>query len=227
MCKRLIRLAPLVLALAALQAAAGQPPDPAGAEPWPEEPELGEALRPGEEQLKLLPAPPADPVLHSHNVLHVHAHSLADGWVDLEQCHTGLDPFPRAQVVYQYHEMRDLRIQSAEGIQRAWVEGQSVQIVNARRGAKLCVTGRVRILRRNAGGDFTLENGPFHRRFLDGYFPMHVTLQVRYPEERLRFAGITPRPQAGFEVHSPPGRVEVDAWFSGKLLVKMRFVEKR
>ncbi|NIP74078.1 MAG: hypothetical protein GWO16_14145 [Gammaproteobacteria bacterium] len=227
MCKRLIRLVPLVLALAAPPAAAGEPRDPGPAGPWPDDAELGEALRPRGEQLEFLPAPPADPVLHSHNVLHVHADSLADGWVDLEQCHTGLDPFPRAQVLYQYHEMRDLRIRSAEGIGRAWVEGQSVQIVNATRGAKLCVTGRVKILRRDAGGHFSLENGPFHRRFLDGYFPLHVTLQVRYPEDRLRFAGITPRPQAGFEVHGPPGRVEVDAWFSGKLLVKMRFVEKR
>jgi hypothetical protein len=62
------------------------------------------------------------------------------------------------------------------------------------------------------------------RRFLDGYYPMRVTLAVHYPCERLQFAGATPTPQPGFSVRDADCRVDVEAWFEGRLNVALRFL---
>ncbi|MDE2088983.1 MAG: alpha/beta hydrolase, partial [Gammaproteobacteria bacterium] len=71
-------------------------------------------------------------------------------------------------------------------------------------------------------GSYSLRSGPFMRNFLDGYYPMRVTMRVN-TRGLLHYAGITPRPQDGFRVWQTAGEVHCDAWFEGKLLTEIRF----
>ena len=41
--------------------------------------------------LVFIAKPPKDKIHHHHNSLTIYQHSLADGWVKMEQCHANLD----------------------------------------------------------------------------------------------------------------------------------------
>lgn len=176
-----------------------------------------------EGELEFLATPPKQPVHYLINQLTIDSSSLEDGWVGLRQCHENLDAVPDAEIVYRYRTIRDLRVLSSSGIGKAYIEGQSVQLKNVRRGAELCVEAEVRILERD-GKTFVLRNGPFHRRFLDGYYPMHVTVTVQHPHD-LESRAVLPPAQSGFSVERSSGKLTLDAWFAGRLEIEMRFSE--
>ena len=161
-------------------------------------------------------------VHHSSNTLHIDESSLKTGWVALSQCHAQLDAVAASQIVYRYQRLRNLSIVSTHGIQRAWVEGSSVQLSEVQKNARLCISAEVGILHSTPTG-FVLRNGPFHRQFLDGFYPMHVTLDIHYPESRLTIREIKPSPQPGFTVTHFSNRVLIDAWFEGKLNTEVHF----
>jgi hypothetical protein len=158
-----------------------------------------------------------------YNRLDIDADSLASGYAELHQCHENLDPIRRAEVSYRYKRMQGLRLESWEGIGSAWVENNSVQMIDVTEGAKLCIRARVGVLHTREGGAYLLRSGPFHRRFLDGYFPMQVQLDIRYPAALLRFVGIDPAPQPGFALRESPDGLEVKALFSGMLSMEIEF----
>ena len=158
-----------------------------------------------------------------HNRLDIDAESLESGYAQLHQCHENLDPIRRAEVSYRYKSMKGLRLESWEGIGRAWVEGDSVQMIEVAEGARLCIRAQVGVLHSRDGGAYLLRSGPFHRRFLDGYFPMRVTLDIRYPESLLRFVSIEPAPQPGLALTERPDGLQVDAQFSGMLSLEIHF----
>lgn len=87
----------------------------------------------------------------------------------------------------------------------------------------LCMQAEARILYKQANGYFILRNGPFQRRFLDSYFPMHVSLTVRYPGHLLYFSSISPRARPGFQVKKETGLIHIDSWFEGKLMIEIEF----
>jgi len=173
--------------------------------------------------LDFLSEPPEEAVHHHRNHITVGPKSLETGWVHMTQCHSALDPVPRAQVVYNRERMRQLTVTRAEDIERAWVEGHSVQLEGVGRDAKLCVQAELRALRSDSEGGYSLHSGPFMRRFLDGYYPMHVTMNVEWPGDHLRFVAIEPRQQAGFEVCHRASGLRFEAWFEGKLRTRIRF----
>ena len=179
--------------------------------------------RVNEGTLTFLASPPEKPVHHHHNELWMGAGSLEDGWLVLQQCHEPLDAVPRSQVVFRDERIRNLSVASASGIERVWVEGPSVQLAGVGAGAHLCVAADSRALSREDDGRYVIRNGPFMRRFLDGYYPMRVSMAVHYPCDRLRFVGATPPAQAGFAVNEGACRVDVDAWFEGRLNTELRF----
>jgi hypothetical protein len=176
-----------------------------------------------EGDLAFITIPPEKPTLHSDNRLSITETSLKDGWVGMHQCYNHLDAVKDAQVVYQYKEIRNLKVEKTRNIEKAWIEGQSVQLLNTQKGATLCVSAQVRILYKNADNTYTLKNGPFQRRFLDGYYPMHVSLAITYPSEKLSFVSSKPGEQPGFIVTSKPDEVLLDAWFEGKLFTEVIF----
>ena len=177
-------------------------------------------------ELEFLPSPPEKPTLHSANQLTISASSLQDGWVSMYQCYENLDAVKDAQVVYQYKQLKNLKVEKYEKIEKAWTEGQSVQLLNTQKGATLCVSAQVRIFYKNDDNTYTLKNGPFQRRFLDGFYPMHVSLAITYPKELLTFATNNPAKQPGFKVEDTPGSVNVDAWFEGMLFTEIKFTPR-
>ncbi|MCG6970358.1 MAG: hypothetical protein LJE85_11370 [Gammaproteobacteria bacterium] len=176
-----------------------------------------------EGELAFLTTPPEKPTLHSDNRLTINAASLQDGWVDMAQCYNNLDAVKDAQVVYQYKQLRNLKVEATHNIEKAWTQGQSVQLHNTQKGATLCVSAQVRILYKNPDNTYTLKNGPFQRRFLDGFYPMHVSLAIAYPKNLLTFVTNKPEKQPGFIVKEQPGAVDVDAWFEGMLFTEITF----
>jgi hypothetical protein len=166
---------------------------------------------------------PDKPVPHSKSQLQILPTSADDGWVNLSQCYDRLDAVPDAQVVYEYKQLRHLRVTESKHIGKSWVQGQSVQLKNVEKGARLCVAAQVRIFYTNPDGSLMLVNGPFKRKFLDGYYPMHVTLDVVYPEKSMQFINTSPEPQSGFEVTHQDNALNIDALFEGELYMKIHF----
>ena len=177
-------------------------------------------------ELQFMTLPPAEPVHHHRNVLILDETSLNDGWVRLQQCHEHLDAVPRAQIVFREDRLRHLSITHRRNISRAWVSGASVQLEGVQQRAKLCLEAQSRVLRRNEDGSYGVRNGPYMRRFLDGYYPMRVSVELRYPCGRLQLTGSSPRRQQGFTVTETACGVSVDAWFQGRLVTDLRFVER-
>ena len=68
-----------------------------------------------------------------------------------------------------------------------------------------------------------LKNGPYHRKFLDGYYPMHVSLDIKYPGTLMHYESINPATQPGFNVKQASDSLYVDAWFEGELKMEIRF----
>lgn len=208
-----------VLALALLGAAvAAAEPDPFLAD---EDIERLRAVNEGE--LVFLPDMP--PALVTRSELHIAPHSLDDGWVRMTQCQAGLDAVEAVEIHYDYAALRDLQIRGHEGVREARVEGQTVQLRGVRAGARVCVGAEVRILQRLEDGRYAIRSGPYHRRFLDGYFPMELRLLIRYPAARLAWTGLEPPPQGGLEAAALPGAVDIRARFVGRLTLELLFEE--
>jgi hypothetical protein len=173
--------------------------------------------------LHVLEAPPAKPIHHHQNRIRIETGSLASGWVWLSQCHDHLDTVPRAQITFREGFVRDLKIDLASGIEHAWVEGASVQLQQIAPGARLCLSAQTRALRNIGNGYFNLINGPYMRKFFDGYYPMRVTLDVDYPPQSLRLIDIAPPQQPGLTMAEQPGSIRLDAVFEGELRILIQF----
>lgn len=176
--------------------------------------------------LSFLITPPAKAVHHHQNRIVITHDSLASGWTDLAQCHDNLDSVPRAEIRFRDGFIRDLRVLESRGIAQAWVEGPSVQLRDVTPGARLCIEARTRALSDAGSGFFNLANGPYMRKFLDGYYPMHVSLTIRYPAELLHVVAVSPGEQPGFKLRQEPGLVSIDTYFEGELRTQVQFERK-
>ena len=164
---------------------------------------------------------------HRHvNQIRIDANSLSEGWIELVQCHENLDAVRAAQILFSPERIRDLEVVSSDRIGRAWVEGHSVQLTDIAPEATLCIRGESRALTALGEGRYRLRNGPYMRRFLDGYYPMQVVLDVSYPAERLDLVQHQPNAQPGFEVHAESGHIAVAAAFEGRLFTCLDFCER-
>ncbi len=210
----------LVASIASLAPAVAAPDDDGD---WWEEDVERHTASVNEGELRLLHRRPERPVHHHHNHIVITPSSLHDGWIHMRQCHTHMDPVPSAQVVYNSERTRRLRITSFKDIRRTWIEGHTVQLRDVGHHARLCIEAESWALQRQGEGRYTLANGPYMRRFLDGYYPMHVSMDVDYPEPCLQPLGTWPQAQPGLRVVMRPGRISLDAWFEGRLLTRIRF----
>lgn len=176
-----------------------------------------------EGKLTFLPTPPVKPVHHHQNRIRITADSLVTGWTALAQCHDHLDAVPVAQISFREGFVRNLRIVEARAIDKAWVDGASVQLQGVSPGARLCLAAQTRALKDAGKGHFTLNNGPYMRKFLDGYYPMRVSLQLDYPAQLLQLVALSPDEQAGFLVQRNKGQVRIETLFEGELRIKVQF----
>jgi hypothetical protein len=62
------------------------------------------------------------------------------------------------------------------------------------------------------------------RRFLDGYYPMRVTLEIHYPAEALELRALRPMPAKAGGLQRQPGTIRWDGWFKGRLYTEFDFV---
>ncbi len=196
------------------------------AQPDPDFPEDVDTSHVNTGVLSFLEQPPEKAVHHHHNDIRITVSSLGDGWVEMNQCHEHLDAVPRAQILYREGRIRALRITAQTAIEAAWVEGHSVQLRNVGKPAKLCVSAETQALRDNQDGTYTLASGPFMRQFLDGFYPMRVSMSVEFPQE-LRFLDMSPNQQRGFRVWEETQRIRLDTWFEGRLRTEIRFDRPR
>jgi hypothetical protein len=176
-----------------------------------------------EGELRFLTAPPLKPVHHHQNRIRITADSLASGWTELEQCHDNLDAVPRAQITFREGYIRNLRVLESRAIDEAWVEGPTVQLREVHPGARLCLAAQTRALKDSGGGYYTLHSGPYMRKFLDGYYPMQVSLELEYPAQLLQIIDISPGEQAGFHVSEKAGQLNIDTLFEGELRTQVQF----
>jgi len=161
-------------------------------------------------------------ILHSEAELTITEKSLETGWVGLHQCYRNLDRIDKTDVVYSYKNIKQLKITSSGYIGEAKVDGQTIQLEDVSASAFICVQAEVKILEKISQDTFVLSNGPYYRRFLDGYYPYHVTVNISYPADRLKYIRISPAPQPLFEVMQQSGKLHVDTWFEGILQIDIK-----
>ncbi|MDZ7751287.1 MAG: hypothetical protein U5S82_06405 [Gammaproteobacteria bacterium] len=176
-----------------------------------------------EGELHFLGAPPAKKVHHHENHVAIDASSLEHGWVDLHQCHANLDAVPRLQVMFRAGGTEDLKIVSTHNVGSAYIDGPSIQLTDVGRHARLCLSARSQALHGNGDGVYVLRNGPYMRRFLDGYYPMRVEMKVTYPCGMLELVASSPEGQPGFRLEMQECGVAYDTWFEGRLRTELVF----
>jgi hypothetical protein len=180
-----------------------------------------------EGELVFLSDVPGKPLHHHHNTLTILPASLNDGWILIEQCHTNIDKVSAAQILFDKNRVRNISIVAYKNIEKAWVEGASVQFENVGEDAQLCIQANTRSLKQLANGTYSLRNGPFMRRFLDGYFPLHVSMELHYAQTNLELTGFSPVNQQGFSVTQGKGEIKVDTVFEGRLHTEFHFRSKK
>jgi hypothetical protein len=158
---------------------------------------------------------------HHRSRLRVTQKSLDTGWVDMYQCHTNLDATPALQIVFKKGRVRNLQIVSHSKIARTWVENNTVQLEDVSPDSKICLDLETRALSVK-GEKIVLNNGPFMRRFLDGFYPMRVSMQVEYPADEIRFLAIKPE-GINSRVDNTSGLLEIDVRFEGRLNTAISF----
>lgn len=176
-----------------------------------------------EGHLAFLTAAPEDKLHHHHNSVTILPNSLSDGWVLVRQCHSNIDQVSAAQVLFKKERVRELRVLEYRNIGRAWVEGPTVQMTDIGANATICLQARTRALYIKDDGSYCLRNGPFMRRFLDGYFPIRVSMQVKYQGTGLKLVDTSPRQQAGFSIWQKQHQLGFDTIFEGKLRTEFSF----
>ena len=229
-CDRKLLFFGLSVCLAALTggwvSANSEPTAPADQE-WPawldaEEAERQRIARVNEGELVFLKEPPVDPVHHHRNRIVITRQSLEDGWVQMEQCHERLDQVAEAQIVFNADRTRSLKILRADNMEKAFVEANTIQLRGIREASMVCARLETRALHSLGMQKFELRNGPFMRRFLDGYYPLQLSIRIEYPLQ-LALVDHEPESQPGYTVSAAPGFVDAKAVFEGELRTRFRF----
>ena len=184
---------------------------------------LEQARQVNEGELELLASSPDPDGARMEKRIVLDWQSLEDGWADMTQCHFNLDPAPAVQIVYNAERTRNLRITRRDGVEQARVDGPSVQMREIERGASLCVSARVlAIVPHPQAEGYLIENGPFMRRFLDGYYPMHVRLEIDWPAGMLELANSQPPAQPGLTIEADKAGIDLEAHFEGRLVSRLQ-----
>lgn len=147
--------------------------------------------------------------------------STRDGWVKVRQCHGGLASVPAAQLVFEGRAVRNLQVENAQNIEQSSIEGETVQLSGVGPGAAICVRSEQQVLHRLDGHHWALISGPFQRRFLDGFYPMLVKLDVEWPVEKWRYVRV--QPATGPAIEARAGHLQMQAHFAGRLKTALIF----
>jgi len=171
--------------------------------------------------------PPGGPFHHHQNRLTITPESLATGWVAVEQCHDHLDPVPRTEITFRRGRARNISITEASRIEKARVEDDSVQLEGVSTGARLCLRVGLKLVNRSADGSLVLRSGPYMRRFLDGYYPMRVSLSLIPKGLSADIDLISPQLAQGLNVEKSGDEMHIEALFAGRLLLEFELIGPR
>lgn len=176
-----------------------------------------------EGEVKFLTETPVKKV-HSHrNWITISADSLETGWTSLKQCHENLDALDAVQISFNQETTRRYYIESYSDIGRVWIDKSNIELEDIKKDAKLCISLQTKNIHIASDGHVMMRNGPYMRRFLDGYYPIHVNLNVDYPCELMRFIKTKNSLQSGFAVKTESCSVIIDSLFEGKLYTELLF----
>lgn len=173
-------------------------------------------------------AEPASKVEHvqSMEVL-LTSESINSGWGVVNQCHRNLDSVPSLEIVFHRQRIRKLQVVKYQNMRHAEVIGHRVLVSDIQPGSEICLSAESRILhpRKNDSALqlFDMVNGPFMRRFLDGYYPITLQLQVKYPPTMLEIRDIQPGSQPGWNIRYDTGLIGMAGRFEGRLKTKLLF----
>jgi len=173
-------------------------------------------------QLNFIKNTPEKNIFHSEINITIDQVSIDDGWTTLTQCYSNLDPVPRTAVTYRKNLIKNLKVLSSKHIKHTKVSGNKVILKEVAKDASLCIGATARNFYQNEDESFSLVNGPYHRKFLDGYFPYHLNLNIHY-SPKLKFNYSTPKQQSGFKIKQLANSLLVDTLFEGKLKTEFRF----
>lgn len=173
--------------------------------------------------LEFIPAVTDRRVLTTEVWLTISEQDMHTGMVDMQQCYSQLDPAAELDIVYSFSDIEALRVTETSNIGSVTISGQTLQLQDIESDARLCASARVKVLEKTSQQTYRLRYGPWFRRFLDGYYPYHVMLQVSYPVQRLAVTGTSPPPQQDLVIDRTPGRIAFDAWFEGILDIEIVF----
>ena len=179
-----------------------------------------------EGKLVFLDSPPKEKLHHHYNSLTILPESLNSGWIILKQCHENIDKVEAAQILFKADRIKDIKITRHTNIKKVWVEDASVQMENISDNATLCLTAYTHSLLPNNDGSYTLRNGPYMRRFFDGYFPLHVTMDLDFRNTNLQLVQLKPEQQLGYTVKRSNNMLHIDTVFEGKLSTEFQFKPK-
>lgn len=163
---------------------------------------------------------------HMTNRIDFLPNSLNDGWLSLQQCHYNLDAVKALEIVYAEDKTRKLSIVSQKHIGQAKVEGSSLQLTNIQGSAQICVSAETRGLERINPQQWQLKRGPFMRRYLDGYYPMQVSLEVDWQQQPIQLSQSIPPAQLGASIQQSETYFKGVYQFEGKLQPQLNFSAK-
>jgi hypothetical protein len=116
------------------------------------------------------------------NSLTISKQSLTNGWIRFDQCHYQLDPVAKIEVSYHPEKTKSLKVLSNNGINQVEVVGSFVVLQGVKKGAQVCISGSSKTLTPE-GRRFSINRGPYMRKFLDGYFPMIVEESIQLEDD--------------------------------------------
>lgn len=125
------------------------------------------------------------------NSLKINPKSIQTGWVEFSQCHYQLDPVPKIEVTYNQKNTRNLKVISYQKMESATAFDSEVVLTNVSRGAQICIQGESQTLISFDNG-FSIQRGPYMRKFLDGYYPMIVEENIELNSLNARLVKQTP-----------------------------------
>lgn len=189
---------------------------------WPDD-ELDAIEQVNEGPLNFLNEAPVKPVLYAINTFTLSPASIETGWVQLQQCYRHLDQITKSVIVYQYKFMRELKLISSHNIGAVNIKDQSAELTDVGQDAEVCISAEVRNFYQNPDQSFSLVNGPYHRRFLDGYYPYRLTLHVIFTDTGLQVVKTQPQAQAGFSISHQPEHLLIETLFEGMLNIEINF----
>jgi len=168
------------------------------------------------------------------NKIHFLPDSLQSSQVDFTQCHKNLDAMNAIDIVYNAQTISNLQVQSSTHIGSYTTERDKIELKNIAQGAEICISGTTNLLSYDSQTQqWLLVRGPYMRKFLDGYYPMHLQEQIDLSATNLSLVDIriegnsTYQPTRQETGHSSKAHlITLNYFFEGRLKPTYHFIEE-